>query len=51
MVLEHGYTTGDDGNGFGLGSVRRLADLHGWTVNIEAGVAGGARFEITDAER
>jgi PAS domain S-box-containing protein len=49
-VFEKGYTTGDDGNGYGLAIVRNIADAHGWDVDVTESTAGGARFEITDAE-
>ncbi|MFW6153458.1 MAG: ATP-binding protein [Halobacteriota archaeon] len=45
-VLESGFSTRDDGTGFGLAIVREIADAHGWTVTIEEGRTGGARFEI-----
>ncbi|QLD86576.1 PAS domain S-box protein [Natronomonas halophila] len=49
-VFEKGYTTDDDGNGYGLTIVRNIAEAHGWGVNVTESSAGGARFEITDAE-
>jgi PAS domain S-box-containing protein len=45
-VFEYGYTTGSDGTGLGLTIVRRIADAHGWTVDVDESDAGGARFEI-----
>jgi len=47
-VFDHGYTTRDDGTGFGLSIVRHVADAHGWDVEITNGRAGGARFEFTN---
>jgi PAS domain S-box-containing protein len=46
-VFEPGHTTLDDGTGFGLSIVKRIADAHGWAVSIRESDAGGARFEIT----
>ena len=45
-VFEVGYTDHDDGTGFGLPIVRRIADAHGWSVRLTEGAAGGARFEF-----
>ena len=45
-VFEHGYTTASDGTGFGLPIVREIVEAHGWSIAIEEGEDGGARFEI-----
>jgi len=45
-VFEHGYTTNEDGTGFGLAIVEEIADAHGWTVSLTESDAGGARFEF-----
>ncbi|MFB6103968.1 MAG: ATP-binding protein [Halobacteriaceae archaeon] len=45
-VFERGMTTADDGTGFGLAIVDRIATSHGWTVSITESRAGGARFEL-----
>jgi PAS domain S-box-containing protein len=50
-VFESGYSTGDDGTGFGLSIVQGIADAHGWTVSVTDGADGGARFEVTGVER
>lgn len=47
QVFDHGYTTGQEGTGFGLSIVRQIADAHGWTIDVMDSEAGGARFEIT----
>jgi signal transduction histidine kinase len=49
-VFEYGYSTADDGTGFGLSIVREIAESHGWTVSVTGSEAGGARFEITGVE-
>ncbi len=49
-VFDPGYSTREDGTGFGLGIVRNVVDAHGWTVTITESTDGGARFEITDVE-
>jgi PAS domain S-box-containing protein len=50
-IFEPGYTTRDDGTGFGLGIVRNVVEAHGWDVSVTDSVDGGARFEITGVER
>jgi len=48
-IFESGFTSDDDGTGFGLAIVKQIVEAHGWdiaVVNAE-GDAGGARFEIT----
>jgi PAS domain S-box-containing protein len=46
-VLDRGYTTSQDGTGFGLAIVHRIADAHGWNLRITKSRSGGARFEFT----
>ncbi|QDX39514.1 response regulator [Salarchaeum sp. JOR-1] len=46
-VFETGYTTSDDGTGFGLAIVREIAAAHDWGIDITESDAGGARFEFT----
>lgn len=45
-IFEPGYTTADEGTGFGLSIVRRIADAHGWDVTITESETDGARFEF-----
>ncbi len=47
-IFEQGYTTSDEGTGFGLYIVRTLAEAHGWSVSVGDAErsAAGARFEI-----
>jgi signal transduction histidine kinase len=47
-VFESGYTTSDDGTGFGLHIVRDIADAHGWRVRLTESADGGARVELLD---
>lgn len=49
-VFDPGYTTADDGTGFGLSIVTRIADAHGWEVVVTESADGGARFEVTNVE-
>ncbi|MFC7134243.1 MULTISPECIES: PAS domain S-box protein [Salinibaculum] len=46
-VFERGYSTSEDGTGFGLRIVEQLADAHDWEVSVAASDAGGARVEFT----
>lgn len=45
-IFDHGYTTSDDGTGFGLSIVRDIVAAHGWEIRVADGSDGGARFEI-----
>lgn len=49
-VFAAGYSTSDDGTGFGLSIVEQIAKTHGWDVRVTEGREGGARFEITGVE-
>ncbi|GAB7010665.1 hypothetical protein JCM31271_26080 [Halorubrum trueperi] len=56
-VFDAGYSTADDGTGFGLVIVEEIAAAHGWNVEAvdgedeggedEGGEGGGARIEVT----
>lgn len=46
-VFKAGYTTADEGTGFGLNIVSEVADAHGWDITVVDGRNGGARFEIS----
>ena len=46
-VFDHGYTTEDQGTGFGLSIVERIANAHGWSVAVTDSEDGGARFEFS----
>lgn len=47
VVLEAGHTSASGGTGFGLSIVNRIAEAHGWDVNVSESETGGARFEFT----
>ncbi|WP_439027350.1 two-component system sensor histidine kinase NtrB [Haloarchaeobius sp. DT45] len=49
-VFEYGYSTSDDGTGFGLAIVRSIAEAHGWELSLVDRPDGGARFEVTGVE-
>ncbi|WP_020222257.1 PAS domain S-box protein, partial [Halarchaeum acidiphilum] len=46
-VFEDGYTTRQDGTGFGLSIVSEIAAGHGWDVAVTESATGGARFALT----
>jgi len=45
-VFGSGYSTGEDGTGFGLAIVTEIVDAHGWRIRVRESREGGARFEI-----
>jgi PAS domain S-box-containing protein len=45
-VFERGFTTAEEGTGFGLAIVEQIANAHGWSVSVTEGRDGGARFEF-----
>jgi PAS domain S-box-containing protein len=49
-VFDAGYSTNDEGTGFGLNIVKQVADAHDWRVRITESSEGGARFEITGVD-
>jgi len=49
-VFDSGFTTADEGTGFGLAIVKEIVDAHDWSIDVTASWDGGARFEITDIQ-
>jgi len=49
-IFETGYSTADDGTGFGLAIVKEIVEAHGWEIRVTDSETGGARFEITGVE-
>ncbi|AFO56411.1 histidine kinase N-terminal 7TM domain-containing protein [Natrinema sp. J7-2] len=49
-VFEAGYTTDEDGTGFGLSIVDEIATAHEWTSSVTESETGGARFEFRGVE-
>ncbi|ESS05287.1 MAG: histidine kinase domain protein, HSP90-like ATPase [uncultured archaeon A07HB70] len=45
-VFEAGYSTNEDGTGFGLRIVEQITDAHGWQITVTESEQGGARFEV-----
>ncbi|SEW15527.1 sensor histidine kinase [Halobacterium jilantaiense] len=46
-VFDRGYTTNDDGTGFGLAIIRDIADAHGWQVSLSESPDGGLQVSVT----
>ncbi|WP_211313656.1 PAS domain S-box protein [Halarchaeum salinum] len=46
-VFDDGFTTRQNGTGFGLSIVAEIADAHGWTVDVTESATGGARFVVS----
>lgn len=49
-VFEGGYTTTEEGTGFGLSIVKEIVEGHNWDIKIKETEKGGTRFEITGIE-
>jgi len=49
-VFEMGYSSTQDGTGFGLAIVEQVAEAHGWEVSLTDSDRGGACFEVTGVE-
>ena len=50
-AFEAGHTTSTEGTGFGLAIVERIAEAHGWSVEVDESPLGGARFVVSGLER
>lgn len=49
-IFEAGYSTNQDGTGFGLKIVEQIATAHGWKLSVTESSDGGTRFEITGVD-
>ena len=49
-IFDHGYSTSDEGTGFGLAIVTAIVEAHEWSISVTDSADGGARFEISDVE-
>jgi PAS domain S-box-containing protein len=49
-VFKAGFSTSEQGSGFGLSIVKQVANAHGWEIRVCEGAEGGARFEITGVD-
>lgn len=50
-AFDAGYTTADDGTGFGLYVAHSIGTEHDWDISIAESETGGARFEVSGLER
>ncbi len=50
QIFEMGYSTTDEGTGFGLNIVEEIANTHGWEIHVTGSADGGARFEFTNVD-
>lgn len=49
-IFDPGYSTSEDGTGFGLSIIKQIVDAHNWKIHVTDSNEGGARFEITGVE-
>jgi len=47
LIFTEGFTTSENGTGFGLSIVQTITDAHGWAVTCTESEHGGARFDIS----
>ncbi|MFB6222739.1 MAG: PAS domain S-box protein [Haloarcula sp.] len=50
-IFDNGYTTSDEGTGFGLTIVEEISRAHDWDVSVTESETGGARFEFIPASQ
>ena len=46
-VFEAGYSTSDNGTGFGLNIIQDIVEAHDWDIRVTDSETGGARFEFS----
>ncbi|RXK46480.1 PAS domain S-box protein [Halorientalis pallida] len=46
-VFDEGFTTNEDGTGFGLAIIETIVEAHGWGIAVTESETGGARVDIT----
>lgn len=49
-VFKNGYSTSEQGTGFGLSIVKQVVEAHGWDIRVTDSSEGGTRFEIIAVE-
>lgn len=49
-IFDHGYTTREEGIGYGLSIVQSIIKAHGWEITATESTDGGARFEISGVD-
>ena len=50
QVFETGFSTDEEGTGYGLAIVQGICDTHDWEITLVDSEDGGARFEITTVD-
>ena len=50
-IFEPGYSTGEQGTGYGLSIVQTIVEAHGWEIAVTEAEDGGAKFEIKNVEQ
>ena len=49
-VFTAGYTSAEEGTGFGLSIVTQVGDAHGWDITVTDSAPDGARFNVRDVD-
>jgi signal transduction histidine kinase len=49
-IFDAGFSTAEEGTGFGLTIVKRVAIAHNWDLTVTESSQDGARFEFTGVE-
>lgn len=49
-IFERGYSHSGENSGLGLHIVKRIAEAHGWNIQVDSSEEGGARLEFTGVE-
>ena len=49
-VFETGYTTAEDGTGFGLSIVTDIVEAHDWEIRVTESDGGGGRFDVNGVD-
>jgi len=49
-AFEIGETTSREGTGLGLPIIRRIAEAHGWNIQLAESIDGGAKFVFTNVD-
>lgn len=47
-VFDHGYSTNQEGTGYGLSIVHQIVEGHGWKINLTESSDDGTRFELVE---
>jgi PAS domain S-box-containing protein len=46
-IFDAGYSTAEEGTGFGLSIVWEIAEAHGWEIHVTDSSDGGVQFEVS----